>query len=337
MSTRQKASIALEYLSGNISLESLVNVTGFNASQIKSISSRLKKNSYMTVANSFLDVALSALGSNKDLTVVQVGANDGKEGDPVFSLFQKYAIKALLIEPMPELIKKLQLNYRNFKGKLIIENVAVGIGAENLNLWRLKPEYWDQYVQSWGAHPTQITSFDPTYLLKKISARLNISEAEVKDRIEKLTCPMITLSNLLFKHEISHVDFLQVDCEGYDVKVIESLGDIRPNIINFESKREVSTIGKIHPKNSLKEARELLGCFAKNIKMEPICNNPFNEARECLFRSKLKLRWCRSQLDLFEECYHDPVTYAKFEEAGTKTQLTPKDYFWSVYRKDWSH
>ena len=71
--------------------------------------------------------------------------------------------------------------------------------------------------------------------------------------------------------------------------------------------------------------------------MERICNTPFIEARECLFRSKMKLRLCKSQLDLFEECYHDSVTYAKFEEVGTRIQLTPKDYFWGVYRTDWSH
>lgn len=108
-------------------------------------------------------------------------------------------------------------------------------------------------------------------------------------------------------------------------------------IINFESKREVSNPAKQHPKHSLKEARALLGCFANNLKMEPICNNPFNEARECLFRSKMKLRWCKSQLDLFEECYHDPITYAKFEEVATNTQLQPKDYFTGVNRGDWSH
>jgi hypothetical protein len=109
-------------------------------------------------------------------------------------------------------------------------------------------------------------------------------------------------------------------------------------IINFENKREHALVASnIHPKNSLKEARELLGCFAKNIKMEPICNEPFNEARECLFRSRMKLRWCKSQLDLFEECYHDPIQYAKFEEAATRTQLQPKDYITGVWRTDFPH
>lgn len=108
-------------------------------------------------------------------------------------------------------------------------------------------------------------------------------------------------------------------------------------VVNFENKKEVSSPYRTHPKHSLKEARELLGCFGKNLKMEPICNTPFNEARECLFRSKLKLRFCKSQLDLFEECYHDPITYAKFEELATVTQLTPGDYFAGVWRTDYAH
>ena len=108
-------------------------------------------------------------------------------------------------------------------------------------------------------------------------------------------------------------------------------------IINFENKKEVSSMAKVHPKHSLNEARQLLGCFAKNVKMEPICNNPFNESRECLYRSKMKLRFCKSQMDLFEECYHDPITYAKFEEVATTIQLTPKDYFVGVNRTDWDH
>lgn len=108
-------------------------------------------------------------------------------------------------------------------------------------------------------------------------------------------------------------------------------------VLKFEEKQDVAIRARVHPKHSLNEARELLGCFAKNVKMEPICLNPFNEARECLFRSRMKLRFCKNQLDLFEECYHDPITYAKFEEVGTTTQLSPKDYFTGVYRKDWIH
>jgi hypothetical protein len=68
--------------------------------------------------------------------------------------------------------------------------------------------------------------------------------------------------------------------------------------------------------------------------MEPICNRPFNEARECLYRSSLKLRLCKNELDMFEECYHDPVNYAKFEEVATPIQLDTKHYFLNISKRD---
>lgn len=51
----------------------------------------------------------------------------------------------------------------------------------------------------------------------------------------------------------------------------------------------------------------------------------------------MKLRFCKSELDLFEECYHDPITYAKFEEVGTPIQLGQKHYFKNVNKGDWNH
>lgn len=71
--------------------------------------------------------------------------------------------------------------------------------------------------------------------------------------------------------------------------------------------------------------------------MEPICNGPFNDARECLYRSKMKLKWCKNELDMFEECYHDPVSYAKFEEVATKNQKEIKNYFAHITKKEYIH
>jgi hypothetical protein len=83
----------------------------------------------------------------------------------------------------------------------------------------------------------------------------------------------------------------------------------------------------IHPKETLPEAREVLSCFAKNIKFEPVCNIAFNEARECLFRSKVKLGYCNSELEMFENCKNDPIGYQRFLELGTQVQTGTKHYF----------
>ncbi len=92
-------------------------------------------------------------------------------------------------------------------------------------------------------------------------------------------------------------------------------------------------MNNIHPKDTLPEAREVLSCFAKNIKFEPICNIPFNEARECIFRSKVKLGYCQNELDMFEQCKNDPVGYERFRELGTSKQNKAKHY-WGYLRKE---
>ena len=169
------------------------------------------------------------------LQVVQVGANDGLEGDPVNHLIHRYAAKALLIEPIPQLIDKLKKAYDNYNGQLIIENAAIGTGDGHFHLNILDPKYWDEYVGKVGRHPTAISSIYPEPLVKKIATRLDVGQEEAQRRVISIECPQYTLSAALEKYAFSNVDLLQVDCEGYDIEVIMSLGDHRPRLINFES------------------------------------------------------------------------------------------------------
>ncbi len=68
--------------------------------------------------------------------------------------------------------------------------------------------------------------------------------------------------------------------------------------------------------------------------MEPVCLKPFNDARECLFRSSMKLRSCKADLDLFEECNRDPIEYAKMEEVATESQMSTKNYWLNIRKRD---
>ena len=58
----------------------------------------------------------------------------------------------------------------------------------------------------------------------------------------------------------------------------------RREIINFEEKRATPSIARKHPKESKAEALDVLRCHSRNLQFEPICNDPFNDARECLFK-----------------------------------------------------
>ena len=49
-----------------------------------------------------------------------------------------------------------------------------------------------------------------------------------------------------------------------------------------------------------------------SLSFEPVCLEAFNDARECLFKLDGQMRVCEPELNLFEECVHDPVRFEKF-------------------------
>jgi len=235
MRTKTQAEISIALQNPAIQIETVSAIAEVSARDVSRILNTFKRNSYLAFVSSHLNTAVTALASKGKLAVIQVGANDGKEMDPVNKLFHAYAHKALLIEPIPELIDKLKYSYMKYTGDIVIENIAVGPSEGVFSLYRLKSEMWQRYIDAVGRHPTAISSFDKNYLIKKISDRLKVDIVTADSYIECLTCPMLPLTTLIKKHNFDMVDVLQIDCEGFDFIVIESLGDFRPNIINFES------------------------------------------------------------------------------------------------------
>ena len=182
-----------------------------------------------------LDIAIAALGADRPLSFVQVGANDGRTGDPIFPHVQRYGGRALLIEPQPWLINDLRASYAGFAGALTIEPIAIGPSAGTLRLHILRQADWETYTARVGRHPSAIFSPDRDQVLRRVAPRLGLSRAEAETRLEAIEVPMRPLSEVLAQHGFDTVDVLQIDCEGWDVEVIESLGPARPLLINFES------------------------------------------------------------------------------------------------------
>src|ERR1700751_3957457 len=72
--------------------------------------------------------------------VVEVGANDGKTGDPIFHLIRPNAeSKALLIEPVPYLFERLQRNYSDLPG-CILANVAIAAVSGSASIYHIDPD-----------------------------------------------------------------------------------------------------------------------------------------------------------------------------------------------------
>ena len=118
----RRGQILKKLVQSSIFSRALAVATGKSHIEVDQFTKRL----FLPKCTDNLGVAIAALGAQKRLNIIQVGANDGVTGDPIYKDVIKYAQRALLVEPQEWLIEDLKKAYKDFDGELIIENVAIG-------------------------------------------------------------------------------------------------------------------------------------------------------------------------------------------------------------------
>lgn len=160
------------------------------------------------------------------LSFIQVGANDGRSGDPLHKYIKKYPWHGILVEPQPDIFFKLCENYAAIKDRLIFENIAIAEGQTAITMYR-------------SANNQSGLTEDSAYASSVVSAnsRVVARQLGVRSRdLEQFMVQCATLDELLAKHRMSTLDILQIDAEGYDYDVLKTLNlsKISPSIIQFE-------------------------------------------------------------------------------------------------------
>ena len=155
---------------------------------------------------------------------VQIGANDGRMQDPLYHLITTYGLAGVLVEPIPDLFEELRANYSD-QEQLRFENCAISDHDGTRELFRFRD------AQSLHPAAAGIASFSRQELLR-YKRHLPGSQ----DRIESLMVPTFSLTSLFERHEIDHLDLLQIDTEGYDWEIIQMMlkTPIRPCIVAYE-------------------------------------------------------------------------------------------------------
>jgi len=170
------------------------------------------------------DLAVQFLMASRgeQLSFVQVGANNGIDGDPLRAYILKRGWRGVLVEPQPNVFAELIANYAGHEDRLKFENVAISCG-ESLVLYR-PPADWPV-----GADGSTYVSGVPHVLAKQ----LGVPEGA----LTRIEVPALTLDGLLAKHAITQLDLLQIDAEGYDWQVLRSidLSRVAPALIQIET------------------------------------------------------------------------------------------------------
>lgn len=162
--------------------------------------------------------------SAEGLRFLQIGANNGSVVDPVYPFITQYGWKGVCVEPMPAPFAELSKTYAPFPG---VKTVNAAIAATNgpISLYTLKLRPGEGYTC-----PTVVSSFNREIPLNFMR------EKGIDADIEQVEVPGVTIHQLLDDHQITALDVLQIDAEGYDWPILQQwdFARIKPAVLNFE-------------------------------------------------------------------------------------------------------
>ena len=136
----------------------------------------------------------------------------------------------LLVEPVPYNIALLKENTRKYNN-ITIETSAVSEKNEIKKFYYVKREAVKKLGKHWASG---IGSFDKQHILNHKNKRFLVGDSD----IEEVDIQYLTFSNLMDKYSISSIDLLQIDVEGAEFEILNSINfeKIKINKIIFEFK-----------------------------------------------------------------------------------------------------
>lgn len=148
-------------------------------------------------------------------TFVIIGANDGITEDPVSDIFLADSRwKGLLIEPVPFCFQRLAATFQDSQ-RFALEQAAIGKPSGSSSFYYVDQDATDD-MNNRPFWFDQVGSFDRTHILRHLGGAL-------EQHIVECTVEVRALGDILQKHNIDRLHFLQIDTEGYDYEIIQTL------------------------------------------------------------------------------------------------------------------
>ena len=185
---------------------------------------------------------MMTLGDKREVFFVQVGSNDGLQGDPIHDLIINHKTWAgIFIEPVDFLFQRLEKNYGD-ADRFVFENVAIGNEKGTKRFFYVSDKAKDELeLPYWH---DQLGSFDKNHIRQSLGDQ--VSPYIIEEDIECLP-----LQEVLDRNQVTAIDLIHIDTEGFDYKVLSQvdLGIYKPSVILFEHKHLVG--GELEKANSL--------------------------------------------------------------------------------------
>lgn len=162
------------------------------------------------------------------MSLVQIGAHDGKTGDPLHDLLVEHKDwTALMVEPVPFLFERLISNYGK-EARFRFENAAIASETGLMDFYFLPAEA-KKTLPDLPIYFDQLGSFNKAHIFAHFPG---IAES----LIATIRVPTLTLPELLAKHQLKTIDLLAIDTEGQDWAILKQLdlSVVKPRVILLE-------------------------------------------------------------------------------------------------------
>lgn len=179
----------------------------------------------VNLVSNFEDLIRVYAKNTRNMFFIQVGANDGRRGDPLYHLVKEYRWSGILIEPQRSVFEQLRKNYAGHEN-LVLLNAAIADenGKRELFKFSVSEERWATGLASFKKTHLQY-HMDNGYVQRNLERidRVKVPE-DLMSCINTETVETITFNTLLNLYRPEKVDLLQIDAEGYDCSGTRSPG-----------------------------------------------------------------------------------------------------------------
>jgi len=198
----------------------------------------------------------------QDFGLVVIGAHSGLYLKDLVVEYEGRNI--LLVEPVPYNYKILNSEYKDNPKITICKNAIIDKSKKDF-FYYVKKDSITKLGKHWAS---QIGSFDKNHILNHKNKRFAIKE----DDIEIIQIEFITFDDLIQKYSIKSIDKLQIDVEGAEYKIMNSINfqKIEINKILFESKHFDGTFIEGKKLQEIEEKLKLNGYKLQQIDKENI-------------------------------------------------------------------
>jgi FkbM family methyltransferase len=166
---------------------------------------------------SFRNRVFDAVSRHGGVNFLQIGAMDGVAFDPIRAFVTRFGWHGILVEPIPDLMERLKINYAANDG-LVFAPIAIAESSGCRKMSRVRAGAVQEGVLPiWADGISSLTPERTPLCGKKLTpeqARL------VDDHLDTIDVDCLDFETFEKKYGVESFDVLQIDTEGYDWNIL---------------------------------------------------------------------------------------------------------------------